>query len=83
MVASDMNADNAVKWTVGLGIIIHYVTMTMLLFFVAIPEGRAGEAVILLIGSSSNMVGLIVGYYFGSSRASHVKDEAISKLAGR
>lgn len=79
--AMTIDHNNLAKIGAGLGVIVHYFVMTLLLFFVPIPEGRAGEAVILLIGSSSSMVGLIIGYFYGSSRSSQTKDETINKLA--
>lgn len=50
------------------------------LFFVAIPPSNK-EAVSLVIGSLLTNFGMVIAYYYGSSRGSVSKDAAIEHLA--
>ena len=54
--------------------------VTWALVFRQVPEGNQ-EALMLLIGILSANVGLVVGFFFGSSHSSRGKDAAMSALA--
>jgi Tfp pilus assembly protein PilN len=63
-------------------IVIFGFLICALLYFFKIPEGNE-NALMLAIGQFLTFVGFVVGYYFGSSKTSADKSEAMSKTADK
>lgn len=65
---------------VALGLIGILAFMTWALVYVAVPPANQ-NALTVLIGILSANVGMVVGFYFGSSQASRKQSDALSSIA--
>lgn len=45
-------------------------------------DGTLKDVLLVMLGTLGSMVGMVVSYYFGSSRGSAAKDETIQRLQG-
>lgn len=68
-----------VKTSVAITSLSAFAFMCYALVYVPIPESNK-EALYILIGIISSTVGLIVGFYYGSSKGSQKKTELIDKM---
>lgn len=65
---------------IGIGMILILGFVTWALVFRAVPQSNE-NAFLLLIGILSANVGVVVGFFFGTSVANRKKDETIANLA--
>lgn len=65
---------------VAIGLIAVLGFITWALVFVQVPQGNR-DTLTVVVGILSANVGLVVGFFFGSTVTNHRKDEALEKQA--
>jgi flagellar basal body-associated protein FliL len=75
---SQKKTRNALMLVAGIVILLAYLGITVALFTLPIPQGN-GQATSILTGAIMTNAGIIVGYYFGSSKSSSDKNEIIKQ----
>ena len=67
---------------IAIGLLAILGGVTWALVYAPIPADNR-EPITVLIGVLSANIGMVVGYYFGSSKSSRGKDDVIASLHGR
>jgi hypothetical protein len=72
--------DQIIKAVIVAALFLGYLGVLVVIILHPVAAGSQGT-VQLIIGALGNSVGIVVGYYFGSSSSSQKKDETLQEIA--